>query len=659
MEDLLIGMSNPFFIPGVQERSWHVSPEEEGAIHHEVMYEEGVTSVKDRPLYLGEAFPRRRFIVAYLCIGFILLGLVGRAFWMQQVQGEMYVRLAEANRLRQVPLWPKRGIIRDRSGVILADNIPRFQVTLTPRELAKGEQLSLDLGQAGRLLGVSIGELRGLAGATGAARDEAVLVADSVPYDQAMAFAVALPRLPGFRLEIRPKRRYPLSQTIPSLSHVLGYVGKISPEEYETRRDQGYRRADEIGKIGIERTYEQEIRGTVGEEVSEVDAFGRRKASLRNSPSIDGKEIRLSLDSRLQQAAEKALQTQLERAQAKRGAVVALDPRTGGILALVSWPGYDNNLFSGVVSSTVYRALADDPDHPLFPRAWAGMYPSGSTVKIVISVAALAERIVTSATNVLSVGGIRIGPWFFPDWKAGGHGSTNVRRAIAWSVNTFYYYVGGGYESFVGLGSDRLGAWMRKFGLGEKTGLDLTAEAPGFVPSKEWKQEVKKEPWFLGDTYNLSIGQGDLLVTPIQVATYAAAIANGGTLIRPHVLESMLDVNTEQRIGPSFTPRATQLADPKDVETVRLGMRDAVLYGSARALSILPFAVAGKTGTAQWNANKKNHAWFTGFAPFDQPEIVVAVLVEEGGEGSSFAVPVAKQVLEEWGRLRAERGGAF
>jgi penicillin-binding protein 2 len=200
---------------------------------------------------------------------------------------------------------------------------------------------------------------------------------------------------------------------------------------------------------------------------------------------------------------------------------------------------------------------------------------------------------------------------------------------------------------------------MRRFGLGEKTGIDLPAEAAGFVPSKEWKQETKHEPWFLGDTYNLSIGQGDLLVTPLQVAQYAAAVANGGTLLRPHVLESMKAIQGGERSGPTFTPRATQLADREVLETVRLGMRDAVTYGSARALSVLPFAAAGKTGTAQWSSHKKTHAWFTGFAPFESPEIVVAVLVEEGGEGSSFAVPVAKDVLQAWWKLKNARGGSF
>ena len=599
-----------FFQPRAQEHDWHVTLEREETIRHEVLFEEDVTSTGERPLYLGQTFARYRFLVVQMFVVCVLFALAGRSFWVQQIQGSHYQQLAEANRLREVPLWPKRGVIRDRTGVILADNTPRFQVTMTPRDLAKGEGLSLELGQAARLLGIGISDVRTFASATGTARDEAVLVADSLPYEQALSLAVSLPKLPGFHLEIRPKRRYPLGETIPSLSHILGYVGKISPSEYETRRNADYRRADEIGKIGIERTYETALRGTVGAQVSEVDAFGHRQAALREVSSVDGQEMRLTIDSQLQRAAEVALQTQLGRAQVTRGAVVALDPRDGSVLALVSWPGYNNNLFSGSVSSTVYRTLADNPDEPLFPRAWAGTYPSGSTVKIVISAAALAEKIITPATSVLSNGGIRVGPWFFPDWKAGGHGVTNVRKAIAWSVNTFYYYIGGGYESFVGLGSDRLGAWMRKFGLGEKTGIDLTAEAPGFVPTKEWKQKVKGEPWFLGDTYNLSIGQGDLLVTPLQVAVYASAVANGGTLVRPHVLESGSDANGAEHPGPVFASRATNLTDPALMETVRLGMRDAVTYGSARALSVLPFEAAGKTGTAQWNVNKKTHAWF-------------------------------------------------
>ncbi len=653
----MVDPATPF--PSAERHDRYVELERDESVKHEVMFEDELTLARERPLYVGQTFDRRRFLVVRILVVCMLAILLGRAGWVQGVEGEKYRHLSEANRLKTVPLWPKRGIIRDRRGVVLAENVSSFQVTMTPSGLKKGEDLALELGQAARLLGVSLGELRTLTTATGTVRDEAVLVAAALPYERAMALTIQLPTLPGFELEVRPKRRYPFGETLLSLAHVLGYVGKISPEEYQNRRDQGYRRADEIGKIGVERIYEADLRGTVGEEISEVDAFGHRRAALREVASVDGRELRLTLDSELERSAEQALQTQLKRAEATRGAIVALDPRDGSVLALVSWPGYDNNLFSGGVSSTLYRALVDAPDEPLFPRALAGMYPSGSTVKIVISTAALAEKIITSASSVLSVGGIQVGPWFFPDWKAGGHGVTNVRKAIAWSVNTFFYYVGGGYESFVGLGSDRLVAWMRTFGLGEKTGIDLTSEAAGFVPSKVWKQATKGEAWFLGDTYNLSIGQGDLLVTPLQVALYTAAIANGGTLLRPHVLESSADINGGGISGPTFAPRATHLADPALLETVRLGMRDAVSYGSARALNGLAFEVAGKTGTAQWNVNKKTHAWFTGFAPLATPEIVVAVLIEEGGEGSSFAVPAAKEVMRSWWQLRTERGGAF
>jgi penicillin-binding protein 2 len=358
----------------------------------------------------------------------------------------------------------------------------------------------------------------------------------------------------------------------------------------------------------------------------------------------------------LQQAAERALQEGIDSARAKRGALVALNPQNGAVYALVSLPAFDNNDFSGGVSSTVYKALLENPDQPLFPRAWAGAYPSGSTVKIVNSVAALVEKIVTTKSTVFSTGGIRVGSWFFPDWKPDGHGTVNVRQAIAWSVNTFYYTIGGGYESIAGMGIETMTKWMRVFGLGSRTGIDIPGEGSGFVPSREWKEKTKKEPWYIGDTYNLSIGQGDLLVTPLQVAVYTAAIANGGFLVTPHIVHNIGSDGESQEIKPD--PRRI-VDDQSAIETVRLGMRDAVMYGSARALSVLPFAAAGKTGTAQWHSEKNTHAWFTSFAPFEQPEIVVTVLIEEGGEGSSFAAPVAKNLLEEWWRLREKRGGRF
>jgi penicillin-binding protein 2 len=637
-----------FFSPEPAASHLRVNTASEATVRHEVMYEQSLTKIRHRPLYVGSAFSKRRFLGAFVISAVCMSGLIVRAFWMQKIDVARYEKLAEANRLRSLPIWPQRGIIRDREGKVLAENTTRFQVVMTPRDLLADPTAKTDeLGVAARLLAKSVTDLLPLATATGTTRDEGQVVADQLSYEQAIAFAVKEPDLPGFDLQVRPRRRYPYSKEIPSLSHLLGYVGRLSEEEYATRREAGYRHADEIGKTGIERTYETALRGTIGERLSEVDARGRVKAMVGDQAAVDGQNLDLSLDIGLQKAAEKSLTEEMRKAGVKRGAVVAMDPRDGSILAMVSLPAYDNNAFSGSVSSTVYKALNEDPDQPLFPRAWAGTYPSGSTVKIVISAAALAEKVITPQTTVLSTGGIKVGPWFFPDWKAGGHGVTNVRKAIAWSVNTFYYYVGGGYESFVGLGVDRLTAWMRKFGLGTKSGVDLIGEANGFVPSKEWKEKAKGEKWFVGDTYNLSIGQGDLLVTPLQVAVYTSAIANGGVLVQPHVAKK------------DVAPRTEHLTTPEVLKTVQAGMRDNVTEGSGRALSTMRFAVSGKTGTAQWNSNRKTHAWFTAYAPSDKPEVVVTVLLEEGGEGSSVSVPVTREVLDAWYDLRNSRGGKF
>lgn len=618
-------------------------------IRHEVLFEDSLTPLKRRSMFLGRSLSAVRFLTAQVFVALLVAGLVGRAGWMQIAHGEEFRRQAEANRLRQNALLPKRGVIRDRQGRILADNIPRFQVTMTPVDLAADvTDMESDVSLVARILGRSVHDLLPLAYATGTVRHEVHVIAEQLTYRQAMDFVVAWPGLQGFSLEVGARRRYPWSEELPSLSHILGYVGKLSPEEYAEMRERGYRRVDEIGKTGLERGYETLMRGALGAQTSEVDAHGRVKALVAERPAIDGDDLALALDLDLQRATEQALVAGLARAKTNRGSAIALDPRTGEVLAAVSWPSYDNGIFSGGVSSTAYLALISDPLQPLFPRAWAGTYPSGSTVKIVISAAALAEDVITPRTIIQSTGGIRIGPWFFPDWRAGGHGPTDVRRAIAWSVNTFYYTIGGGYESFVGLGVDRLGDWFRRFGLGSKTGLDVPGEREGLVPTREWKERTKGEGWFVGDTYNLSIGQGDLLVTPMQVAAYTAAIANGGYRVEPHFA----------RTGTS-TNRGERLADASVIETVRLGMRDGVTLGSGRALSAMPFSIAGKTGTAQWHSERNYHAWFTSFAPFDDPEIVVTVLLEEGGEGSETAVPVARDILQAWWDLRGARGGSF
>ncbi len=611
------------------------------AVSHEVLFEDAVATITDRPLYVGSPIPRRRF---FIVLGVAILGvgaLFGRVFWMQIIDGERYRTRAEENRLRVEVVPARRGLIRDRTGAVLAENIPSFDVMLIPwllprDPIAQETRLALLSHELNRPLA----EIESII-VSSTNLGARIALARDIPYEQAIAILIRFADDPAIHVLSTQKRRYPSSGELQSLSHLLGYTGPISPDELE-RFPGKYQRTDVIGKSGIEASAEERLRGKHGYRQHEIDAKNHVTSLVRQEAPEDGQEVTLALDLELQRAAETSLRRWLITSSARRGAVIALNPRDGSLLAAVSLPAYDDNLFSGTVSSTYYMSLLEDADHPLVPRAWAGVYPSGSTIKPVIAAAGLAEHVITDRTSINSVGGLRIGSSFFPDWKAGGHGMTNVRKAIAWSVNTFFYELGGGYDTFIGLGVDRLAFWMKKFGFGERTGLDLPGESPGLVPTKEWKERERGERWYIGDTYNLSIGQGDLLVTPLQIAVATAEIANGGKKIRPHVMEHENMKTREQIIG-----------DPSVIRTVQLGMRDTVIYGSGRALASFPVKVAAKTGTAQWRKDRPNHAWFTAYAPFENPEIVVTVLVEEGGEGSSAALPVAREVLEAWMRIRA------
>jgi penicillin-binding protein 2 len=640
-------MTDPFRWQNDGRDTLHVKRGTTSMVQHEVMYEDDITHIKDNPLFMGLSIPSLRFHIVLAVLVLLFGSLLGKAFWMQVVHGATYRELADRNRLRQVVVLPKRGLVLDRHGSILAENIPSFDVRLTEQLLPANTTVREELlGSLSRTVGVPVESIEAMM-ASSTDPNESLVIKRDIPYERAIAIHIISAESSGIEVAVSSKRQYPQSHTTQTLSHILGYVSGITREELEVRKNQGYRQIDLIGKTGIESTYESILRGTPGEKLYEVDARNRVTAVVGETAAVDGQDLVLSIDLSLQQAAEKALRTGLEKAKVARGSVVAMNPQDGSILAIASLPAYDNNIFSGTVSSTLYKALIENPDHPLLPRAWAGTYPSGSTAKPMLSIAALAEGIITAKTTVFSTGGLNVGPWFFPDWKAGGHGSVNVRQAIAYSVNTFYYYIGGGYESFVGLGVDKISDWMRKFGLGEKTGIDIPGEATGFVPSREWKEKNKSERWYIGDTYNLSIGQGDLLVTPLQVASWTATIANGGYIVRPKL--GMQYGQTGDPQTPVATEKTTErIASAEAVETVRLGMRDNVIFGSGVSLSTLPFEAAGKTGTAQWRSDKENHAWFTSFAPFNNPEIVVTVLLEEGVEGSSTAVPVAKEILAAW-----------
>jgi penicillin-binding protein 2 len=363
----------------------------------------------------------------------------------------------------------------------------------------------------------------------------------------------------------------------------------------------------------------------------------------------------LTIDAELQRVAEESLKRVLHTYKKKRGAVIALDPRSGEILALVSLPGYDNNLFSKSISKEAFDVLINDPDKPLYSRAISGEYPPGSTFKLIIGAAALQEKLVTESTGFNSVGGIYVDKWFFPDWKAGGHGWTNITKALAESVNTYFYTVGGGYQDQKGLGIEKIKEYGEKFGLSKPLGIDLPNEAGGFLPSEAWKEENKKEMWYIGDTYHAAIGQGDLLVTPLQIAAWTSVFANGGTLYKPHLVREILDPDNNLITEVKPIVLNQDFISPENVKIVNRGLRQTVTAGSAKGLANLPVLTAAKTGTAQWSSSKDPQAWITTFAPYDDPRIVVMVLVEEGGEGSRVSLPVAHDILNWWA-IREQAG---
>lgn len=596
------------------------------------------------PQYLGVAVSRRRLNVLLVVLLCAFGVLTARAAQLQVFSGDEHRTRADRNRIRVLPTPAVRGIFFDRTGVPLVSNVPSFTLRVTAADLPQdADARARVFAEVPALAGMDQAEFAVAVGEARRTPYVPVAVQGGIPYDDAVRLTVAAERFPGVDVTVDTVRRYAGAPGLASLGHLFGYVGKITEEAYAAAAPGTYLLNDRIGRSGIEAAFETLLRGTFGTRQAEVDALGREQRVIAERPPADGQSIRLTLDLAAQERLEDALVAAMRRAGGRRAAAVALDPRDGGVIALVSLPGYDQNLFAGGVSSSTYRALNEDDDRPLFGRAISGLYPSGSTIKPLVAAAALEAGVITSQTTVESTGGIRYGAWFFPDWKAGGHGRTDVRKAIAESVNTFFYMISGGTESFPGLGIDRLSAWLMRFGLGAVTRIELPGEAAGLVPTPEWKERVKKDAWVIGDTYHAAIGQGDVLVTPLQMAVVTQAFANGGTVFAPHLLAARRGADGEALVVPEKL--AGDFLSPQTLDMVRQGMRQTVTAGSAPSLMAVPVAVAGKTGTAQGRPDRPAHAWFTGFAPYDRPEIVITVLIEEGGEGSHAAVPVAREFL--------------
>lgn len=506
-----------------------------------------------------------------------------------------------------------------------------------------------------------------------------ISVLELVDRERAFQVAEETYQLRGVHVLQKPVREYPYGDLV---GHVLGFLGPIPKLAAENYRARGYEDPNEpVGLNGLEYTYQDSLRGTPGRRLVEVDILGResRTVNVVREPE-PGLNLNLSLDIRLQQVMHDALARQLEETGAPHGVAVAMDPRDGAMLGMVSLPSYDNNIFSEGLGEE-YQALEveDDTRRPLYNYAIGGLYPPGSTFKLVSATAALAENVITPYTTLVDRGPIYLRNFFFPDDPTQAqefvswnhklnilHGVMTIVEGLGLSNDIFFYYLGGGYPDFmVGLGSERMAKWMRLFGFGELTGVDLPGEVRAFVPDEQWKRLTKAESWTTGDSYNMSIGQGDVLGTPMQVMVSTAAVANGGYVVKPQFVQERVDTNN--RVHWEYEPVLLERmpVDPGLLAFVQKGMWHAVngIAGTAPNSRVDGVTVAGKTGTAEFCAfdpeiqdcsdrddegNLPFHAWYTAYAPYDNPEIVVTVFVYSGGEGSAVAIPVAQEILQAW-----------
>lgn len=560
-----------------------------------------------------------RFWLLYAGLAVVVVGLLARSFYLQVWAGSGWLARAEGNRVAVEPQVAPRGLFLDSRGKKLVENIPSTDAVLDPVLLPTVQEEAVLFDHLPRLLDMTNEEVQ-QAVQLARHRQRLTMLKKAVPHEVLLRLEEERGSLVGVRLISGLVRQYTFGI---SAAHVLGYTSAVTADELA--KDVSLLSIDQTGKTGLEKYYDQALRGKPGAMYTQVNAQSEPLLTMGTKAAQSGQDLSLTLDIELQQFIYEQLKDRL-------GAVVVLEPGSGAVRALVNAPAFDPNVFSQPARQHDLPAELQRPGNPLFNRAVDGTYPPGSIIKPFLAAAALEERLITPTTTIFSSGGITVGQWHFPDWKDGGHGPTTVIKALAESVNTFFYAVSGGYETQAGLGVEKIVAYLRRFGWGATTRLDLPSEAAGFLPSPAWKEKEKHEPWYIGDTYQLGIGQGNVLVTPLQVSVATSVIATQGWRPQPHLVAT--DPAEGKRLALS------------GLATVRDGMRAVVTDGSARALVDLPIALAGKTGTAQagGDTEKDTHAWFTSFGPVMQSRYVVTVLLEKGGAGDREAVPVAKAI---------------
>ena len=593
---------------------------------------------------------RNRLMLSGFLIIVAFAILLGRFSWLQVVQGAYYHTLAEANRISVVPVVPNRGLILDRNGEVLAANYSAYTLEVTPSKVADVERAIDELAQ---VIDVTPRDRRRFKKLQEESKNfESLPIRTRLTEEEVARFAVNRFRFPGFEIKARLFRSYPQGEVA---SHAIGYIGRINEADVKRIEAAGlttnYKGTDHIGKLGVEGAYEKELHGITGSEQVEIDAGGRAIRSLARSEPLSGNNLLVTLDLKLQRVAEEAFQEY-------RGALVALDPKTGEVLALVSKPGFDPNLFVDGIDPQNWDALNNSPDKPLNNRALRGQYPPGSTIKPFMALAALEYKKRTPEFSISDPGFFTL-PGVahrYRDWKKEGHGIVNMHRSIVQSCDTYYYGLA------VELGIDNIHNYLTKFGLGSRTGIDIDGELQGLAPSQEWKWARFKQKWYVGDTVSVGIGQGYMLTTPLQLAAATATLANGGTPVYPRLLKAVQNSKTQEIRPIEHRNGETVAIKPEHLALIKAAMVGVTSPGgtAAKAGAGASYTIAGKTGTAQvigmkqgekYDASRireehRDHALFIAFAPADDPKLALAMLVENGGSGSGTAAPIAREVFD-------------
>lgn len=582
--------------------------------------------------------PERLGFFTFIAV-LVFSALIGRMAFLQILHGEEFLRQADNNRISLMQIRAPRGLFFDRNGEALVSNRPGFSVSLVPINGPIPDDVVVRLAD---ILGMQPEEIqKKLKGKDNPL--EPIRIKSDVSQEIVAKIAERKADLPGVMIDVEAVRNYIYKELA---AHIFGYVGEISEDELAKKKSEGYKNGDEVGKSGLEKVYDKMIRGENGGVQVEVDVTGTPVQMLGKKPAVAGNDLVLTIDAKIQKAAEKAmddrlryLQMRLGNPEAKAGAVVVMNPQTGEILAMVSRPGFDPNLFNGGISAKDWKAINENPNNPMQNRTINAEYPPGSSFKIVTGAAALETGKITPEEKIYDTGR----HWIIPKGNAHGMalGWIDFHVAMAKSDNVYFYELGNR------LGIDKLEEWARKFGLGAKTGINLPYEGEGLVANRAYKMKVYEEEWYLSETFDAAIGQGFQLLTPIQMASMISQIANGGHRYRPYLVSKI--VSPKGEVLQSFGPEelGTVPLSEKTLNTIRLGLRDVVTPNGTAGYIFegFPIPIAGKTSTAE-NPHGDDHGWFVAYGPYDNPTIAVAVIIEQGGYGSDAAAPIVRKIFE-------------